>query len=334
MKNYLFKAATLCLSVAVLGACNKDKTTDLDLNAGSSSPAKDPIEQLRTFKKQIESVKANPEARSAETISLSDALWDVENTFNLEYSETELYYSQINDHEFTLTIPVGENHDVLVHDAANLYAEVVAQARNAFASDAFEDKGVVSLTIKETEEVEGLLHITFSNKTGERCSYNPPSAHIDGPFGIDDNWMFAAPLGKCDDPDIPSGADEQFQEKLYAELIEPFTTVDPGFRNIYIDRQRIIFNGYAYQGLFYTTNPDNTCIDHWHMNDHYSVEKNVISYTIPDQYHLIGYIPISIEIDGIILGDQALTHRHEIEYGLPLRVSTEEFGETKNLMCE
>lgn len=335
MKNSLFKAATLCLSVAVLGACSKDKTTGTSLNAGNSSPAKNPIEQLRTFKKQIESVKAHPNERTGETITLSEALWDIENTFNLNYADAERYYGQINDHEFTLVLPVAENQEVLVYDAVNLYSEVIVQAREALASDMFEEKGVVSLTVKETENCDGNMRVTFTGKMGERSNYNPPTAHVYGPFGADDDWMFAAPLGKCDDPDIPSGADEQLQEHLFAELIEPFTDAGSGYRNIYINRLHFTFDGSNYPNLFYATGTDDMCIDHLYLNDYYYAEKAIISRTIPEQYHLEGYSPISIEIEGRALTDpDALTHHNEIEYGIRMRVSIDEFGETKDLLSE
>lgn len=335
MKNSIFKAAALCLSVAVLGACSKDKTTGADLNAGSSSPAKDPIEQLRTFKKQIETVKANPDAKSSEAITLSEALWDIENTFNLTYADPEQYYGQINEHEFSLALPVSASHDISVIDAVNLYSEVIAQAREAYASDPFEEKGVLSLTVKNTTEDDGVIYIIFSSKTGERCTYDPPIPHVQGPFGTDDNWMYAAPLGKCDDPDIPSGADEQLQEQLYIELIEPFTDAGSGFRNIYINRERIVFDGTHYQGVFYTTDTESTCIDNEYLNDYYSAEKRIITRIIPEQYHLEGYSPISIEIEGRALTDPpAITHYTEVEYGIRLRVSTDEFGYTKDLMNE
>ena len=335
MKNYLLTAATLCFSVAVLTSCNKDNNSGLNLNAGNSSPAQDPIEQLRTFRKQIESVKANPEVKSSETITLAEALWDVENNFNLTYSDAEQYYGQINDHEFTLTLPVNENHDVLVYDAVGLYTDVVVQAREAYVSEAFDEKGFISLTVKEVEEDVNAMRITFSGKTGERSNYNHPEVHVDGPFGVDDNWMFAAPLGKCDDPDIPSGADEQLQEKLYIELIEPYTDASPGYRNIYIDRQRFMFDGTNYANIYYTTNTDDLCIEYRSMNDYFFSEKMIITRTLPEQYHLEGYSPISIEIGGRYLTDpDAVTHHNEIEYGIRMRVSTDEFGETKDLMVE
>lgn len=331
MKNKLFTITALCLSAVVLAACSKDKTKP---NPDVNHMSNDPIEKLRTFRKQIESVKAHPDAKSTETIAVSEALWDIENTFNLTYSDAEQYYSQTKDHEFTLSLPVNEDSDVLVDDAVNLYSDVIDQARAAIASDAFEDKGFISLTIKEATEGDGLMHITFSGKTGERSNYNPPIAHVDGPFGPDDNWLFATPMGKCDDPDIPSGADEQLQEQLYIELIEPFIETDANSRNIYVDRKRFIFDGTNYSRVYYNTDLDNLCIDHVSMNDYYYSEKQIIQRTIPNQYHLYNYSPISIEIHGAPIGDDAVTHRNEIEYGIRMEVSKDEFGDIEDLLIQ
>lgn len=332
MKNKLLKATTLFCIAAVVSGCNKEGAiSSQDANV---EPSRNPIEQLRTFRAQIADVKANPGAKSDETLSLADALWDVENTFNLTYTDAESYYSEMSEHEFTLYLPITTDQQVLVSDAVNLYSQAVVQAREAYANDMFEHKGFISLSIVGTEETRGQLRVTFSGKTGERTTHDPIVPHVEGPFGVDDDWMCAAPMGKCDDPDIPSGADEQFQEHLYDELIRPYTNASPGFRNIYIDRKRIVFDGTTYPGLYYNTNPNNLCIEHEYMNDHYSAERRVISQTIPDQYHLTNYSLISVNINGILLDNGAFTHFHEVEYGVRMEVCMDEFGAIEDLLAQ
>lgn len=332
MKNNLLKALTFCCITLALSGCNKEPS-NLSQD-GEAQLTYNPVERLRTFRKQLDAVKANPEYKGSETITLADALWGVENNFNLTYSDAERYYSQINEHEFTLSIATNDQQQVLLYDAASLYEAVVNESRNALISDEFDNKGFISLTIKEVNSGNRGVSVTFSGKTGERSSYTPPIAHVDGPFGQDDDWMFAAPMGKCDDPDIPSGADEQLQEQLYIELIEPYTNADDGFRNIYVDRRRFIFDGTTYNGVFYSANFEDLCIQHEYMNDHYFNEKRIITQTIPSQYQLQGYAPISIEINGIILNTPAATHRNEIEYGIRMEVSKDEFGEIEDLLIQ
>lgn len=332
MKNNLLKATTLLCIFFALGGCRKDGSQSSQ--SGNEQSSRNPIEQLRSFREQIAAIKAKPEMKSSETLSLADALWDIENNFNLSYSDAESYYSQTKDHEFTLYLPTTNDQRALISDVVDLYFQVTEQARDAYANDGFNQKGFISLTVTHTEEIDGLLQVTFSGKTGERSPYNPPIAHVDGPFGEDDNWLFATPMGKCDDPDIPSGADEQLQEHLYAELIEPYVETGERVRNIYIDRKRFVFDGTTYPGVYYTTDPDDLCIEHEYMNDFYYSEKQIITRTIPNQYHLEGYSPISITIGGIELDNNALTHRNEIEYGIRMEVSKDEFGEIEDLLIQ
>lgn len=328
MKKSLVKILALCCAVAVLSACNKDDSTNSN---GGMVQANQSIEQLRTFRKQIEQVRSG--LKSDETLSLTDALWNVENHFNLTYSDVECYYDQINDHEFILSLPVDDQQQVLVYDAVALYEEVIHQVQDAMEADEFENKGFLSLTIKEISQEHRGTRISFSGKTGNRSNHHPVINHIDGPFGTDDDWMFAAPLGKCDDPDIPSGADEQFQEHLYAELIEPYIEAGNGYRNIYLNRTPIVYDGSTYSGLYYNPNSEDLCIDHYYMNDYYAVEKQTITRVIPGQYQLNGYSPISIEISGIMTEDGTVaTHYHEVEYGIREQVRIDEFGTIEPLI--
>ena len=329
MKKSLVQTLTLCCAVAALCACNKDNAINTGL--GGNTMPNNSIEQLRSFRKQIEQVCAG--VKNDETLSLTEALWDVENYFNLTYSNVECYYDQTNDHEFTLSLPVDDQQQVLVYDAVALYEEVINQARAAMQADAFDNKGFLSLTVKEvSQENRGTL-ITFSGKTGNRSSHNQIINHIDGPFDADDNWLFAAPLGKCDDPDIPSGADEQLQEHLYAELIEPYIEAGNGYRNIYLNRTPIIFDGSNYSGIYYNTHPENLCIDFMYMNDYYAGEKQAITRIIPEQYQLTDYSPISIEISGVMIEDGTVaTHYNEVEYGIRERVRIDEFGTIEKLI--
>lgn len=332
MKKSLAKILTLCCVIAAFCACDKDNTSDNGSN-GNTVQSNKYIEQLRTFRKQIEYVRTNPGAKTDETLPLAEALWDVENHFNLTYSDVECYYDQINDHEFTLSLPVNDQQQVTVYDAVALYEEVINQARAAITTDEFDNKGFISLTIKEVSQENRGTTITFSGKTGNRGNHNQVINHVSGPFDSDDNWMFATPLGKCDDPDIPSGADEQFQEHLYAELIEPYTDAEYGWRNIYIDRKHFVFDGSNYSGVYYNPQPENLCIEYTYMNDYYYGEKQVITQIIPNQYHLNGYCPISIEISGVMTEDgTAATHYNEIEYGIRAQVRIDEFGTIESLV--
>jgi len=333
MKTCYLKITALCGFVLMLAACNKDDSPPESQDVAIMQ--NDPIAQLRTFHQQMLALKANPELRSQETLPLDEALWDVENHFNMTYSDPEQYYGRAHKHEFTLSLPVGDGQQVMVTDAVNLYEQVTAATRQALSTDDFESKGLVSLQLQRAEEGNGELALKFEAKTGERSAYTPPINILGGPFGVDDDWMYGAPLGKCDDPDIPSGADEQLQEKLFDKLIGVIPEATQGERNIYLDRRTFVFDGHDYEGVYLASNEDEFCIIHEDMNWYYNHEKNIISNLIPTTYHLVGYQPISIIIKAQHDESQgSVTHRNEIEYGKPCRISTSEFGEVETLLPE
>lgn len=323
--------ATLCSVALFFGSCHKDNA--LQSTGNDVRFPNDPIEQLRTFRKQIDVAKAHPNERSQEAIPLSDALWDVENHFNLTYSDPEQYYESTTTHEFTLMLPVDADQRVLVNDAVSLYNQVTDESRQALSTDAYEDKGVVSLQIDQAEVLDEVIQLSFKVITGERTAYNLPTTILGGPFTIGDDWLAASPMGKCDDPDIPSGADKELQEKLFDELIGTLPEANPGQRNIFIDRKIFVFDGRDYSGIYLSDNTEDFCIPYVKMNQLYNAEKRVIKTTIPETHHLVGYVPISIEILGYYLENEAkYTHHNEIVYGRQYRVNIDEFGEVQDLL--
>lgn len=320
----------------MLNACSKDSSSSQTNDTTSPAPNHaDPIEQLRTFRKQLDQARTNPDAKTDETLSLSEALWDIENHFNLTYTDAEQYHTDVCDHEFSLFLPVNENSEVTVSAAVDLYEQAVEQARQALLSEKSAQRDYLTLRVKETKENNGLVKVVFSGKTGDRCDYHPTQypVHVLGPFGGDDNWMFAAPLGKCDDPDIPSGADEQLQEKLFDTLIGTMEDAAPGYRNVFLNRYCVLFDGSNYPGIYYNTDLEALCIPDYDMNLLFKAEMNLLTWKIPQLYHLEEYCPISISIQGIHTDDQsAVTHQNEIEYGIRYQVRLDEFGEVENLV--
>lgn len=330
MKNHLILIAALCGASLVLGSCDKEKASGTSTEVIVAQD-KDPIEQLRSFQQLLKGAQTLSEAKSNETMSLAEALWDIENTFNLTYTDAENYHEGITAHEFSLYLPLSESQEVLVSDVVELYSQTVEQARTALNGKSGQEE-FITLNVTGTEEVDGMVRVDFSGKVGERTTYSPYSYHLEGPFGSDDDWMFAYPLGKCYDPDIPSGADLQLQEKLFEALIGDSPDPSPGYRNIYVNRVMVEFDGSNTPGIYYNTDTEHLCISSENMNNHYQWELRTITRTIPEMYHLNNYQPLSIEIVGDYIEDHtAVTHKNTIYYGIRLQVSTDEFGEVTTL---
>ena len=124
MKTHRIQFAAFCSCFLLLTSCNKDDSTP------PASTQKNPIEQLRAFRQQIETFKGNPNLRSQETMPLDEALWDIENHFNLTYSDPEQYYAQTNKHEFTLTLPLPETWTYEINDPTSISFYNIAGKEN------------------------------------------------------------------------------------------------------------------------------------------------------------------------------------------------------------
>lgn len=331
MKKQFFSASMVFAMLFLSGACDKEERQVTD--SPISPPETEILERLRTFRGQIKAVSEGTLQRGSETITLEEALWDIENEFNVAHTRSGDYYSETAEHNFSLFLSIEEDHSVQIDDVVTLYALVEEQARQAYASDGFENKGFISLKI-ESGMIDGdRIRLDFTGRTGNRTNYNPPTIYVDGPFNDDDNWVYAAPVGKCDDPDIPSGADEQLQEKLYDVLIPDPEQVAPGFRNIYVNRKHFIFDGADYQGLFYCDTDDCNCIPFYMMNSYYQSLKRILGQLIPEQYHLNGYHLDAFEIRGIQNAvEHYITHQVYAEYGQRIQISISEFGEVQDLL--
>ena len=85
-----------CGIAAMLSSCSKEQGPGL--SNGVNTPASnhtDPIQQLRDFRKHLTLSNAQSDTKSEETLSLEQALWDVENHFNPTGDGEGEYYATV-----------------------------------------------------------------------------------------------------------------------------------------------------------------------------------------------------------------------------------------------
>ena len=87
----------------------------------------DAVERIVNFKKQLAYYKANPNIKDGEKMSLEDAVWNIENTFDATYAFPEDAYAETRTQEFTLHLDVDADGNVLLTDhLGNVRAEFCA----------------------------------------------------------------------------------------------------------------------------------------------------------------------------------------------------------------
>lgn len=343
---YLLTAALLVVFAScVFIGCNKDKETIVDNNeqAIMSLPqGEEAIARILNFRNQVEAYKKNPAVKSAETISLAEAIWNIENLFNLTYAKPEDIYSATSEFVFSLYLPIDAQGNVFESDLCYLYEQVKALARTNYANLDFADKGFLFMTVELGEQIEGFARIDFRGKAGERCAQNIvnvnsyDSAMYIGPFRREDYWDYKRGNGKCDGSYAHSGADDQLEIHLQEYISSLLRVSDAGCRSVYLNRINISFDGRSAPSYaFYRTNVDATCIDFNNMNYYYGRERKYIVDILPNDpsAQIYGYVPVEIHIEGIELDTpSAITHQNRVTYTQRFVANISVVGETQDLL--
>ena len=299
----------------------------------------DAIEHLVSFGKQFEAYKKNPATRTVETVSLEEAVWNIENLFNATYAMPEEFYSETATFEFSQWLSIDTTGRVSLSDLFNAYDQAVSSARTAYANDGFTNKGFAFLLVNVGEQNDDAVRLVFKGKTGERTSHPnlPPhdTAMYGGPFDTTDNWRYAQGMGKCDGTCLDSGADKEIQRRLEAFLRSTLTVPESGARAVYVNSELITFDGTEYpDDVFYRQNVNATCIDFNNMNRLYQREKRLIFETLPNcsTGNVYGYTPIVIEINGKNVNNDYITHENSLTYAQRLMADITIVGETQDLL--
>lgn len=322
------------LTIAVIASCGKEKSPKIQA-APQTLQAKEAIGRIRNFRRQIKEHQANPQARSTGKVSLEDAMWDLENVFNVTYAHPEVPCLAKAEFEFSLYITVDTDGEVLVCDLLDLYADAVTAARVAYTATETGDKVFRYLTVETDGVDEGRARLVFKGRTGERGSDPWPYSHDSvvyyGPFSDDYHYDY----GKCDGTGI-DGADEMLTYHV-GWYIASLTTAPPaGTRTIYVNTLLLPIYGYDYPNdLFYRTNVSATCIDFNNMNRLYRSEGKLVTQTLPGDPYSGVYGMTPIDFTAIAHNTtQFIYHDNEVTYAQRLTADLDDVGEPLDLLDE
>lgn len=327
---------------AFLIGCKKEKETktpDNEQVAQNDPKGQEAIERIVDFRDKLEAYKKNPAMRAGETVSLAEAVWNIENLFNATYAMPEEFYSETATFEFSQWLPIDTTGRVSLSNLFNAYDQMVSSARAAYANDGFINKGFVFMIVDVGEQNNTSVRLDFKGKTGERTT-NPnwhvhDSAMYGGPFDTNDNWQYAQGMGKCDSTCLESGADKEIERYLKVFLRSTLTIPESGARAVYVNSVLITFDGHDHQNdVFYRENVNATCIDFNNMNRLYQREKRLIFETLPNcsTGNVYGYTPIVIDINGKNVDYDYITHENNITYAQRLMADIAVVGETQDLL--
>lgn len=338
----------LLLFAAIITGCNKEQEPQTSNDwyvVQNCLEAREAISRIIKFRQQLDSFRVKPSMKTAETVSLDDAAWNIENLFNITYAMPDELFSEMAFFEFSLYLPLDTAGRVALTDLFDVYDQAVSEARMAYANDGFVNKGFAFMLVDIGESHGNTVRLDFKGKSGERTGFPNWDPHdsimYGGPFDATDYWQYKAPLGKCDDPNSGSGADKELQWRLQQYLATRFEAPAPGYRAVYLNRIVVDFNGRtAPTYAFHRTNTEAECIDFNNMNYYFWREKLYITDVLPNTLNgtVYGYVPTLVTIEGNELsvgenGEPAcITHCNEVIYTQRVVASVDDVGETQDLL--
>lgn len=323
------KLATLLIAVAImlgLSQCKKNEIAKNNNVVGSITAMQGPdIERILNFNKAVQAHRQNPDLKTREIVDIEEAADDIADLFNATYTEPTAYYIATESHQFSINVPLTTEGKVLVDDAVAAYEQAVAEAREAYHGSALANKGYRRLMVTFEMQRDGEVCLNFDGSYGERGTTPPnPQPLVDRPFSVGDDWHYKDGMGSCDGL-RPGGADKVLQDTIMEEVRSLWPADPNGFRGFYTGFTTSIFLPLTgYTGIFYSIDPDDTCIEWQYMNDYLAGERRNIFQVVPQEngINLNGnpmqqyrYFVTNVVIEG--QGDKDLGpiyHRTEVEY--------------------
>lgn len=325
------KLSTLLIAAAImlgLSQCKKNdivKHNDGNISSVTAIQQGPDIERILNFNKAVQAHRQNPDLKTREIVDIEEAADDIADLFNATYTEPTAYYIATESHQFSINVPLTTEGKVLVDDAVAAYEQAVAEAREAYHGSALANKGYRRLMITFEMQRDGEVCLNFDGSYGERGTTPPnPQPLVDGPFSVGDDWHYKDGMGSCDGL-RPGGADKVLQDTIMEEVRSLWPADPNGFRGFYTGFTTSIFLPLTgYTGIFYSIDPDDTCIEWQYMNDYLAGERRNIFQVVPQEngINLNGnpmqqyrYFVTNVVIEG--QGDKDLGpiyHRTEVEY--------------------
>lgn len=221
--------ALLVAVALVLTFCSKQDSGEskqiLNQDAAMSPDDIVIMNKIVAFRDKIMYLKENPGYKSGETMSVEEAVWNLETLFNVSYGFPDKQYAKTNTDTAIVQLSLDGNGEVLFDDIVLKYDEIISMVTQFYYSCGFGDKGFLLLDLKQGETVNGQMEINLRAVTGEKDEGWEP-------FGEDDDWLYGYTLGRCDYSQDTTDAAEEIQKAVNSN--KPLVSPPPGYMFVYV----------------------------------------------------------------------------------------------------
>lgn len=287
------------ISVAVV-SCKKEQQhtpSDEEQVMQNVLEGQEAIEHILNFKKQVAYYKNHPGVKDSETLSVDDAIWNIEALFNYTYAYPELFYGNMVTADTTLCLPLISDSTVLLSDLTVFYGQMCEAISDIYHNIDLPNKQFVILDADDGERIDlqqaVVLHCVLGSVRGVQPPMPQPIPW--GPFTDTLKWCYGGKGGRWDSylqgekdatylltdalnnilvPHAPAGQEYVYTGILMKEL-----------KNGYQAPFSYTYNSYHGEYCeFYFENPE--FLDTWlskdQLNFHYYGERHLVLNVLPD----------------------------------------------------
>ena len=317
----IITSITVVASIIFINSCKKN---ELNEQTNEFEDGTELAEQINAFKAQL------THAKSDETISLEDALENMELLINASHGFPFEDYSERQNDIVSFQLPADADGNVAMTDVSSAYDEMINLVKEAYLNTGFEEKGLILITLSINEEDKSGSTIDAKVTTGK--------AEEPEPENFTDCWYYGENLGMCDGTYYMQKDGGDVIAEIIAEN-NPINTycdhpMPEGWRLILANQPLITLQGNEYQNhggdnlMFF--HPDNGSgftdeekqLSADDMNYYYDNEYELIYTILPDElnYPFADYVLVNCEIIGEQFNDPGndniltLHHQNKLTY--------------------
>lgn len=313
----IYVMATMAMALA-MESCKKEAAfASSGLSETNETQADSTLMRIMDFKGKVEYYRSHPDTKDGETLSVEDALWNIESLFNLTYAYPELAYNHTVVCDTVLYLAIDADGTVPLSRLTAFYDEMHKVVATLYHGLDIDNKQFLILDVEGGERQGGALavglHSVQGSVRGEDPGLGEPTTEI-GPFVYGPSWYYGENGGNSwgINPMCMDAADT-LSRMLNSRLVPQ---APEGFIYVYTNTIRkelplfmpVPFSHISYQGVgqyceFYLENPSETedyYLDTDQLNFYYLGEWYLVRSILPSYD---GALPVGHRLFNVVIED-------------------------------
>lgn len=198
-KDFSFAICVMAVLMMTLAfnSCKKESTgTNNRTSETIDAQAEGTLKRIMDFKEQLEYYRACPDLRDGASVTLDDALWDVEALFNLTYAYPELAYAHTVVCDTVLFLDVEADNTVPFNRLTAFYDEMHGVVSTLYHGLDIDNKQFLILDVEEGEREGDAVAVRLHSVQGSVRGGDgfPPGPDVPiteiGPFVYGPSWYY------------------------------------------------------------------------------------------------------------------------------------------------